>query len=259
MKREDRKLAIMDLLVTQGRVDLENLANRYSVSKMTIHRDLDDLESSGLLRKIRGGATIEAGTQFESDFLIRERQGAEAKSLMAASALNLVEPGMVVMINDGSMAAVLGAKLISKRPLTVITNNLAVIEKLKTENGITLIVLGGTFSPKYNAFFGLVTEYGISRLRADVGFISTPAVAGSDVFHMDDTVVRTKRTMIDAATTRVLLVSHSRFGCTALHRLADLSEFDHVITDGTPTEAVCAYLEKAGTVLTIASIEEKSI
>ena len=83
MKREDRKQAIMDLLVEQHAVDLEDLAERFAVSKMTIHRDLDDLESEGLLRKMRGGATIDAGTQFESDFRFRARQDGSAKARMA--------------------------------------------------------------------------------------------------------------------------------------------------------------------------------
>ena len=104
------------------------MADRFTVSKMTIHRDLDDLEQAGVVRKIRGGATIDAGVRFESDFRIRERQGNEAKISMARCALELVEPGMTVMVNDGSMAAVLGEMLLQKRPLTLITNNAAIIE-----------------------------------------------------------------------------------------------------------------------------------
>ncbi len=41
----------------------------------------------------------------------------------------------------------------------------------------------------------------LSRLRADLAFISTPAVAGCRAFHMDDEVVRTKRAMMNAAAT----------------------------------------------------------
>lgn len=112
---------------------LDALAAHFSVSNMTIHRDLDDLEAAGILRKIRGGATIEAGTQFESDFRFREQQGSDAKGAMADAALALIEPGMTVIINDGSMAAVLGARLTERRPLTVVTNNAAVIDALKFE------------------------------------------------------------------------------------------------------------------------------
>ena len=60
MKREDRRRDIIEILVEQGTASLEALAQRFSVSKMTIHRDLDELESEGLLRKTRGGATIES-------------------------------------------------------------------------------------------------------------------------------------------------------------------------------------------------------
>ena len=46
MKRDDRQQMIMDLLVRDGEVELDALADRFSVSKMTIHRDLDELETA---------------------------------------------------------------------------------------------------------------------------------------------------------------------------------------------------------------------
>jgi DeoR/GlpR family transcriptional regulator of sugar metabolism len=253
MKREERRLAIMDLLVEHLTVELDDLAERFGVSKMTIHRDLDDLEQSGVLRKMRGGATIEAGTRFESDFRIRERQEGAAKSAMASAALDLVEPGMTVIINDGSMAAVLGARLVEKRPLTVITNNAAVMDALRGEHGVTLIALGGAYSAKFNGYFGIVTEQTLGRLHADIAFVSTPAIVGTRVFHMDDAVVRTKRAMMEAAARRCLLVNHQRFGRAALHVLADLTEFDTIITDAEPAPDHRAALDAAGIALTIAS------
>lgn len=252
MKRDERKQSIMDLLVTARAVDLDDLADRFGVSRMTIHRDLDDLEQAGVLRKIRGGATVESGTRFESDFRIRAMQDADAKGRMAQAAADLVEPGMTVMVNDGSMAAVLARALVDKRPLTVITNNAAVLDRLRDEPGITLIGLGGVFSGKYNAFFGGVTESALSRLRADIAFISTPAVAGGRAFHMDDDVVRSKRAMMDAAAQSCLLINHSRFGRSALHLLADLREFAAIITDAPPDPQEQAAIQRAGVTLTIA-------
>lgn len=256
MKRDERQHAIMDLLVAEGEVDVDRLAVHFDVSRMTIHRDLDGLEGSGLLRKVRGGATIHSGTQFESDYRFRERQGAAAKSSIAGAALDLIEPGMTVMINDGSMAAILGQKTVAKRPLTVITNNAAVIDTLRGEAGITVMALGGVYSAKFNAYLGKVTEDALAGLRADVAFISSPAVSGLEVFHMDDSVVRAKRAMMAQATTRCLLVNHTRFGQAALHRLAALSEFEHIITDCSPEPDACAALSRAGLVLTISDPQE---
>lgn len=246
----------MDLLVAEGEVDLERLAVHFDVSKMTIHRDLDELENEGLLRKVRGGATIHSGNQFESDFRFRARQDATAKSSIAQAALDLIEPGMTVMINDGSMAAILGQKTISKRPLTVITNNAAVIDTLRGEAGMTIIALGGVYSAKFNAYLGKVTEDGLANLRADIAFISSPAVSGLDVFHMDDTVARAKCAMMAQAQTCCLLVNHKRFGQTALHRLATLSEFDHIITDCPPDPDAFHALKNAKIALTISQTQE---
>ena len=254
MKREERQQSIIDLLVDRHAVDLDVLADHFVVSKMTIHRDLDDLEHAGVLRKVRGGATIDAGTQFESDFRLRERQDGAAKMRMAQAALELIEPGMSVMINDGSMAAVLGAALVAKRPLTVITNNAAILDKLRGEAGITLIALGGMYNAKFNGFFGVVTEESIDKLRADITFVSAPAVSGVHAFHMDDGVVRTKRAMMASAERTCLLVNHQRFGKTALHILSKLVEFDFIITDDVPAPENTGALTRAGIKLIIARI-----
>ena len=117
-------------------------------------------------------ATTEPGTQFESDFRFRALQGQPTKQAIAQEALKLVEPGMSIIVNDGSTAAVLGKHLVGARPLTILTNNGAVIDELKDQSGITLIALGGWYTPKYNAYFGKVTEDALTGLRADIAFIS---------------------------------------------------------------------------------------
>ena len=102
MKAEDRKQLIIEMLLAEGTVTLERLARHFVVSKMTIHRDLDELEAEALLRKIRGGATIESSGQFESDFRYRTRMAADEKRIITRYAAGFIEPGMSVMIDDGS-------------------------------------------------------------------------------------------------------------------------------------------------------------
>jgi DeoR/GlpR family transcriptional regulator of sugar metabolism len=256
MKREERRQEIINLLVENRAVDLDDLVKRFAVSKMTIHRDLDDLEAAGVLRKIRGGATIDASTQFESDFRFRQMQDAEVKQAIGRAAIDLVEPGMTVIVNDGSMASVFGEMLLEKRPLTIVTNNAAIMEGIKGESGIRLIVLGGVYSSKFNAYLGIMTEEALSGLRADIAFVSAPAASGRYAYHMDEDVVRAKRAMMKSSRHACLLINSRRFGHTALHVLGELSEFSTIISDKPLPEDVLAELTQAGTTIKIASRKE---
>ncbi len=252
MKLDNRRQGIIDLLMQEGAASVEDLAARFGVSKMTIHRDLDDLEVAGMLRKVRGGASIETSLQFESDYRFRERRGVEAKTRIAAAAAAMIEPGMTVLINDGTTAGLLAGMLADRRPLTVITNSQGVIERLLDVSGITLLALGGIYSRKFNGFFGLVTEEALSRLRADLAFISSPAIQGGRCYHMDHEVVRAKRLMIACAARAVLLADTQKFGRTALHHLADLSAFAAVVTEAPLPPDQAAGLAEAGVRLVIA-------
>lgn len=230
MKLEDRRHEIVELLVEAGSATLEELSRRFDVSKMTIHRDLDELEKDGLLRKVRGGATIESSGQFESDFRYRARMAADEKRRVAQRAAEFVEPGMSLMIDDGSTSQNLVPFLIDRRPLTVITNNLAVIKELSGTSGIELITLGGTYSRKFNGFFGVLTLSALENLRADMVLLSISAIQGRTAFHQDQEVLEVKRRMIASSARRYLMADHRKFDRAALHLMSDLDVFDGVVT-----------------------------
>ncbi|TCP89442.1 DeoR family transcriptional regulator [Rhizobium sp. PP-CC-2G-626] len=230
LKPDDRRQEIMDILMEAGSASVEDLSLRFSVSKMTVHRDLDDLEQAGLLRKVHGGASIQSSAQFESDFRYREKMAAEEKRQLASHAARLVEPGQIIIIDDGSTAGGLADHLATIRPLTVITNNLSVIVKLTAIPGIEVISLGGQYSRKFNGFFGIVTEETLSSLRADIAFLSSSAIQGAAAYHQDQEVVKTKRQMMRSASRSYLLVDHAKFGKPALHFLTGLDGFSAVIT-----------------------------
>lgn len=251
MKLNARRQAIMDALLAEGVATVEDLSTRFSVSKMTIHRDLDELEAGGLLRKVRGGASIQSSAQFESDFRYRQTLAAEEKDRIAAAAAQMVEPGHTIIIDDGSTAGSVARHLANIRPLTVISNNLTVITDLAGAPDISLIAVGGHYSKKFHGFFGIACEEALRALRADVAFISSSAIHGASAFHQNQEVVQSKRLMIAAAEQGYLLVDHSKFGRPALHFVTDLVAFDAVFTGRAPEPAHRAELKSAGVQLNI--------
>ncbi|MEA3536472.1 DeoR/GlpR family DNA-binding transcription regulator [Rhizobium sp. CC-YZS058] len=256
MRPDERRQAIMDILMDQGSASVEDLAARFTVSKMTVHRDLDELEQAGLLRKVHGGASIQSSPQFESDFRYREKIAVEEKRRLAARAAQLVEPGQIIFIDDGSTAGGLAEHLKDIRPLTVITNNLGVIARLAPIAGIDVIALGGQYSRKFNGFFGILTEETLGSLKGDIAFLSSSAIQGDAAYHQDQEVVKTKRQMMRAAGRSYLMVDHAKFGRSALHFLTRLDAFTAVVTGAELAAADRAALKTAG--IPVITVEEGS-
>lgn len=253
MKLEDRRAKIVDMVLNAGTVSLDDLAAGFGVSRMTIHRDLDELAAAGLLKKIRGGASIDAADGFDPDYRLREARAASEKRAVARAAADMVEPGQSIMINDGTTAGQMAAFLADKAPLTVITNNLTVISVLADVAGITLIAVGGTYSRKFNGFYGVLAETALAGLSADIAFMSTSAVTGNGVYHQDHEVLGTKKAMLERSRRRILLADHHKFGRSALYRLADLTRFECVITGAPLCPEQSAPLRDAGVTVHIAA------
>ena len=243
--QRQRQERIRDHVVSHGSVRIEELAETFGVSAMTIHRDLDTLQREGWLRKIRGGATAEPSAVFHGDIRHRMQTMSAQKEALAAAAVELVRPGDAVALDDSTTALSVARRLIDRAPVTAVTNFLPTIKLLAGQPGIDLVALGGAYYPGYDAFLGMRTLEAIRPIRADALFMSTTAVTDGVCYHTSTETIQVKRALMDIAAQRVLLIDHSKFARRALNELCPLVDFDTVLVDDGIDAELLADLHRA--------------
>lgn len=219
-------------MIDSGFARIEDLAQELGVSIMTVHRDLDALQRDGWLTKIRGGATANPSALIQEGVAERVRALAAEKSAIAAVAARMCAPGQSVYLDDSTTVLAMVPHLRERVPLVAATNFVPAARELSSLPGAEVTLLGGQYYAVQEACFGMQTADAIAQLHADVVFLSTTAVTGAACYHRSEMTVMVKRAFLAHATRSVLLVDHAKFGRPAPHLLAQLSDFDAVITDG---------------------------
>lgn len=234
-----RRQLMAEAVMAEGTMRIEDLTERFGISLMTAHRDLDELVDRGILRKTRGVVSAAPTSLIESSEVYRSARQLAEKQAIAEAAAGYLEPGQAVFFDDSTTVLQLVPHLSTRVPLTVITNSITLMNEMKGTRDVTLLGLGGQFYNWCNAFMGPVTTAEIRRLRADRVFLSMAAITDDMVFHQSPEMVETKRAMFDSAAMRILLADHTKFERRALHAMGTLDEFDVVIVDdGTPPRQV---------------------
>ncbi len=226
-----RRQQIAELIMSEGSVRIEDLTERFAISLMTAHRDVDELVSRGLFRKSRGIVSAAPTSLIAASDLYRVARQSEEKKLIAEAAMQFVEPGQAIFLDDSTTVLQMVPYLVEKGPLTVITNSLILMNEVRDIKDVTLLGLGGQLYNWCNAFVGGMTIHEIRRLRADVVFISIAAITDDLLFHQSPEMVETKRAMLESSAKRVLLTDHTKFERRALHNFGALKDFDVVIVD----------------------------
>jgi DeoR/GlpR family transcriptional regulator of sugar metabolism len=239
---EGRQARISDLVLDTGSMSAQELSEVFGVSVMTIHRDLDELQRQGVLRKARGAATAQPSGTFESNVEYRAKANIEAKRMIAQHACRHIEPGMSLLLDDSTTALQMLPHLAALAPLTVATNYLTALNELARMRDIQVIALGGAYNVHHDSYLGTVCMDTIRSLRFDAAFLSTSAVRDGYAFHQEDRIVAVKREMVEVATRSHLLIDHSKLARSAMHRLLPIHRFESVIVDAGISEPALASL-----------------
>ena len=235
----DRQRELVELVLREGSASAQEISEAFGVSLMTAHRDVDELVKAGMVRKFHGGVTALPSAVFDSSIHFRSRSALAEKAAIARTAASLVEPGMVVMLEDATTTLALARELTDIAPLTVITNFPEIVQVLKGREEVRLIMLGGVYSSGHEAYLGLPCIDAVAKVRADIHFSSTSAMSVSQAFHSEQDVVLVTRAMMASSHRSALLMDHHKIGRTALHAVAPLTDFtDLVVDDGTDAETL---------------------
>lgn len=244
--RGARQRLILDHVLERGQATVAELADLTGRSLMTVHRDLDDLANRQMLRKFHGGVSALPTSVFESSSEFRMHRRTIEKEALAVAALELVEPGMSVMVDDSTTVLALSRLLADKAPLTVVTNYRQVLDTLGDVADIRLIVIGGQYSRTHDSFIGPPDQTNLESYAVDIAFQSTSTMDAAMTYHQEQEVVSMKRTMLRSGTRRVLMMDSTKVGHTSLHRFVPVSSFtDVLLTADVDPEIADAVAEQA--------------
>lgn len=214
--------------VRTGSTHVSDLAESFGVSEMTVRRDLRQLADAGRLERVRGGA-VRVSSERPFDETAVEND--ESKRGIGAAAADLIEDGQTVMVDIGT-TTLEAARCLHGREVTVITTSLAVLDELKDDPAIELILPGGVVRRNYRSLIGVVAEDSLRQLNADVLLLGTSAVdARLDVWDSTLVEVPIKRAMIAASQRIMLLADRQKFANPGHIRVCDARLLDEIITD----------------------------
>ena len=248
-KAESRKRLLTEAVLAAGSATAQDLAARFGVSLVTIHRDLDELERRGVVRKFHGGVTAQPSGVFESQMSYRLATMATEKGAIAGAALRHVQPGMSILLDDSTTVLRMIEGLAERTPLHVATTFVAGLRRLSElaeDHDLTVIGIGGIYDVAHDSFVGVQTNEQVRGLHVDAVFMSTSAVSSTHLYHQEEQIVALKREMLNSAGKRYLLVDHTKLNRQALLRIAPLTELDLIITDAGADADVLAAWTAAG-------------
>ncbi len=132
MFADERKTKIEDMLKRHASVTTSELTEAFGVSVETIRRDLEYMESQGLLKRVHGGAVAMRRLQSYTSLSGRRREHQPEKHSLALKACSYIKEGDFIALDAGSttyeLAALLGERF---RALTVLTHSLEVMKILE--------------------------------------------------------------------------------------------------------------------------------
>ena len=219
------------LIRDNGVIRVEDLCRRLGVSAATVRRDLDQLERSGVIRRVHGGAVSVESRLEEPLFDDKTSLAAREKRRIAEAALALIEPGDTLYLDGGSTVLELARLLRERTHLTVVTNSLRAAHEL-AGRGPRLIVIGGELRRLSQTLVGPLTRLVLDALHLDKAFMGTIGFALAEgLTTTDPSEAFTKQLVMGQARQVILLADSSKAGKVSFASAGRWEGVHVVITD----------------------------
>jgi len=228
---EERRMIIMHTLEQRGTASVSELATQFSVSEVTIRKDLDRLVSSGLIDRTHGGAIIRRDRQFTLRYDLRGAELVGEKEAIGKAAAELVSAGDTIIIDTGTTTIHLAKSLPPLQDLHCITDDLQIATTIAIWPQITVTLTGGIVRTSNLPLWGADCERSIlSHREVDRTFLSISGLSlERGLTNTYGVEVGAKRAMIEVAREVVLLVDSGKFGKVAPAFVADLTAVHKII------------------------------
>jgi DeoR family transcriptional regulator of aga operon len=230
---EERRRRILELLAKQERATVEELADRFDVSTVTIRGDLDVLADAGAIVRSHGGALKRLNHQ-DAPLAVKETLHHGEKVRIGHAAARLIREGETIILDSGTTTAEIARqiKFLKLKSLTVITNALNIAMELATLPHLRDIMIGGILRQMSYSTVGPQAEQILRALNADRLFLGVDGLDPEIGLTTPDVLeAQLNGLMIRVAREVTAVADSSKLHRRSLSVITDVSEVHRIITD----------------------------
>lgn len=224
-----RHAQILDLLTENKKVEVTKLSDLLQVSQVTIRKDLDLLESRGLIIREHGYATLND----TDDINNRLAYHYESKLEIAKRAAASVQNGETIMIESGSCCALVAMEIANtKKDVSLITNSAFIADYIRKIGTVKIILLGGEYQNESQVMVGPITKKCAEAFFVDKLFIGTDGFTIETGFTGND-YMRSEavRDMAKQASNVIVVTDSVKFSQKGVVKLIDTEKVNYIYTD----------------------------
>jgi DeoR family transcriptional regulator, aga operon transcriptional repressor len=245
--QQERMDEVLRLLEIRDSVQVAELADRFSISEVTVRSDLATMAKQGLVARVRGGVRALREGNTEVGFDLRLRLEVERKRAIARAAAAMVDEGDAVALDSSTTAYYLALELRAKRELVVVTNGLLVATALADAPGITVLVTGGVLRLSAMSLVGDLGTDVLRTTRINKGFLGARGISlERGLMDLSPDEVRIKQEMADACEQVYGIFDGSKWHRSALLAFVMAEDLSGIITDSSAPAAEVEVWREAG-------------
>lgn len=236
MFKSERLHRIKELVYNHGQVNVTTLSSLLNVSEVTIRTDLEKLENAGFLKRVRGGAVLneEYSSQQDLDDALACRSIEYDRNLedIAKISVRLIHDNERIFLGPGKTCYFIAKELLSRRNLTVLTNNLFVANILAANPYITQIMTGGRFVRKEQYYFDELFNRSIENLYLSKAFFTVGGAdmnAGYTVRSSSEADIY--RSIAERTKEPIVVIDYTKYDTFSFIKLGDLDMVRTVISN----------------------------
>ena len=235
--REERLRLIMEMVYTEKKVFVKELADKFGKSSSSIRLDLTELESRGLINRTHGGAIlaemIDNSFVVDKNFLrLREETAKAEKQRIGKAVIELINDGDSIMIDGGSTTYYVAKNLHKRRGLTIITTSFNMLPILLEISDAKIYLTGGLIQRYFEDLIGDISIDSIRRFKPNNVIIGIDGMSIKNGFtSTESSMKQIKKQMKSVGEKTIVVADSTKIGKVCLYNVSDINDVDAVVTD----------------------------
>ena len=251
--QQERLNSILEMISANGRVTVRELSEAFSISLVTIRKDLKQLEKEGKVLRTHGGAISSEEMSNHVAFEKRKVKNLDRKIEIGEKAASLVSSGDIIFIGASTTTVEMCSFLADIKNLTVITNSIDIAYNLGKAPFCNVVIIGGGIKKETLSVIDSDIEKTFSKWELDMAFFGGWGFSPKDgMTDVPGVLIQQKKVIASHSRMNIGLIDSSKVGKGSLDTFIPADKLDILITNSDVSSDFINSMEKIKTKLILA-------